>query len=183
MTNAALKDTPAAPGAGGFPAQALRAVELESTPLRFLKTAQRLADRPAYYVRGDQGWEPHTWREFSDDVRAAARALVALGVRRGDVVCVLGFNRPEWSVMDFAAMMVGAVPAGIYWTSSADEVKYILNHSKAPVVLVENHERYERVVANARRGTTGTHVGLDAVTDLVADDPLTEPVEVVDGDR
>ncbi len=149
MTNAALKDTPAAGSAAGFPAQALRAVELESTPLRFLKTAQRLADRPAYYVRGDQGWEPHTWREFGADVQAAARSLVALGVQRGDVVCVLGFNRPEWSVMDFAAMMVGAVPAGIYWTSSADEVKYILNHSKAPVVLVENHERYERVVANA----------------------------------
>jgi hypothetical protein len=43
----------------------------------------------------------------------------------------------------------------------------------------------ERVVANARRGTAGTHVGLDAVIDLVADGPLTEPdaVKVVDGNR
>lgn len=126
-------------------APVLNVVPFDSTPARFLAQAARLGLRPAYFVRGIHGWEPHSWTEFAAEAQTAARALIALGVQRGDVVCILGFNRPEWVIMDHAAMMVGAVPAGIYWTSSADEVGYILNHSKAPVVLVENEDRYERV--------------------------------------
>ena len=73
--------------------------------------------------------------------------MIALGVQPGQVVCILGFNRPEWIIMDMAAMLVGAVPAGIYWTSSVPEVEYILNHSQSPVLLIENDERYQKIAA------------------------------------
>lgn len=118
-----------------------------STPARFLRTAARYADRPGYFVRTESGWQPTTWGDYADQVLTAARALVALGVQPGQIVCILGFNRPEWSVMDMAAMVIGAVPAGIYWTSSTQEVEYILNHSQSPVLLIENEDRYAKLAA------------------------------------
>lgn len=118
-----------------------------STPARFLRSARRHATRPGYFVRDENGWQPTTWAQYAEQVQAAARGLVALGVQPGQVVCILGFNRPEWIIMDMAAMLVGAVPAGIYWTSSVSEVEYILNHSQSPVLLIENEERYQKIAA------------------------------------
>jgi long-chain acyl-CoA synthetase len=118
-----------------------------STPARFVQTALRHAELPGYFVREAEGWKATSWGDYADQVDTAARALLALGVNPGDAVCVLGFNRPEWVIMDMAAMMVGAVPAGIYWTSSASEVEYILNHSRSPLLLVDSDERYRTVAA------------------------------------
>jgi long-chain acyl-CoA synthetase len=118
-----------------------------STPARFVQTALRHAEQPGYFVREAGGWQPTSWNDYADQVDAAARGLLALGVNPGDVVCVLGFNRPEWVIMDMAAMMVGAVPAGIYWTSAANEIAYILNHSRSPVLLVDSDERFQQVEA------------------------------------
>ncbi len=73
-------------------------------------------------------------------------ALRALGVDRGSAVAILGFNRPEWVAMDLAAMCLGAVPVGIYTTSSPDEVQYIAAHCEAAVILVENRAQWEKVV-------------------------------------
>lgn len=148
---ALLKDLPPDPLSGTAPGQQASgtASEFMSTPARFLRTAARHADQPAYYVRDDKGWQPMSWAHYGEQVRTAARALVAMGVQPGQVVCILGFNRPEWAIMDMAAMMVGAIPAGIYWTSSASEVAYILNHSRSPVLLIEGQDRYAKV-ANMR---------------------------------
>jgi len=111
---------------------------MKSTPHCLIATAARIPDHPAYFVRGESTWEPTSWRELLAQVQAAARALIALGVQPGQTVCILGFNRPEWLIMDHAAMMVGATAAGIYWTSAAPEVDYVLAHAKAPLLLVED---------------------------------------------
>lgn len=75
-----------------------------------------------------------------DEVRQAARALVALGAGKGDAVAILGYNRPEWTITALAAMLVGAVPVGIYFTCSTEEIAYILCHSGAGILLVETAE-------------------------------------------
>ncbi|MBK6294215.1 MAG: long-chain fatty acid--CoA ligase [Rhodoferax sp.] len=120
-------------------------VEFVCTPQRLLQTAQRLGGAAAYHVRGEQGWQATNWTDYAQQVQCAARALVALGVKPGDAVCVLGFNRPEWIIMDQAAMMVGAVAAGIYWTSAASEVSYIIDHSGCSVLLAENDAQWAKV--------------------------------------
>ncbi len=65
-----------------------------------------------------------------DQIRTAARALIALGCRAAARSSILGFNRPEWVILDHAAMMAGGAPAGIYTTCSAEEVQYIVHHSR-----------------------------------------------------
>ncbi len=117
----------------------------ESTPQRLRTTAAELGESPAYFVLTEDGWKATSWIEFSEQVNQAARALLALGVEAGQIVCIQAFNRPEWSIMDIAAMSIGAAPAGIYWTCAPAEVEYILNDSKAPIVLVENQAQFDKV--------------------------------------
>lgn len=100
---------------------------------------------PAYYEKVGATWVPTTWEEYVQQVRQAARAMAALGVAPGDVVCMLGFNRPEWVIGQLAAMMIGAVGAGIYTTNSPPEVEYILNHSEAPIVILENEGQWQKI--------------------------------------
>jgi long-chain acyl-CoA synthetase len=113
-------------------------VGFESIPHRVLGNGLRRGAAPAYYVRGAEGWEATSWEGYAADVRRAGAALAALGVEPGQSVCILGANRPEWVIFDVGAMAAGTIPAGIYTTSSPSECAYILNHSEAPVVLVED---------------------------------------------
>jgi long-chain acyl-CoA synthetase len=119
----------------------------ESIPRRVLDNGARLGSAPAYHVRGPGGWEASSWADYAADVRRAGAALVALGVEPGQSVCILGANRPEWVIFDVGAMAAGALPAGLYTTSSPPECAYILNHSESPVLLVENEGQWQKIVA------------------------------------
>jgi long-chain acyl-CoA synthetase len=117
----------------------------DAIPHRLLAQASQRPTAIAYQHKTDGRWQATTWRELADQVRTAARALIALGVPRGGKVSILGFNRPEWVIFDHAAMMVGGAPAGIYTTSSPEEVQYIIHHSESRVVLVENEAQLAKV--------------------------------------
>ncbi len=116
-------------------------------PHKIQRNGQRLATSPAYFERNEDGWQATSWSRYAGQVKRAAKALIALGMGEGEPVTILGFNRPEWVIMDTAAMTAGGVPAGIYATSSPDECAYILNHSEAEVILVENEEQWRKVVS------------------------------------
>ncbi|HEY5581768.1 MAG TPA: AMP-dependent synthetase/ligase [Rhodoferax sp.] len=131
--------------AASNPPTLVAGVPFVAAPARFLATAQQRGSAPAYYERGATEWQPTSWSSYAEQVQCAARALVALGVKPGEAVCILGFNRPEWVIMDIAAMMIGAVAAGIYWTSAAPEVAYIIDHSHCAVLLVENEAQWAKV--------------------------------------
>ncbi|MCA9916609.1 MAG: long-chain fatty acid--CoA ligase [Anaerolineales bacterium] len=102
---------------------------------------------PAYYEKIGNAWVPTSWKEYTNQVRQAARALVALGVEAGQNVTILGFNRSEWVIFDLASMMVGGAPAGIYTTNSAEECKYIVENSESSVILVENQHQWDKIAS------------------------------------
>jgi long-chain acyl-CoA synthetase len=122
-------------------------VALETIPQLVIGNGRRFGSAPAYHVRGPGGWEATSCERYAAEVRQAGAAIVALGVEPGQPVCILGANRPEWVIFDVGAMAAGAVPAGIYTTSSAAECAYILNHSEAPVVLVENEAQWQKIAS------------------------------------
>ena len=116
-------------------------------PARLFAQAQTRPNDPAYFVRGASDWVPTTWANYAQNVKRVAQALVASGVEDGQVICILGNNRPEWCEMDLGAMAINAIPAGIYQTCSPEEIAYILNHSEAPIILVENEEQHAKVTS------------------------------------
>jgi long-chain acyl-CoA synthetase len=114
-------------------------------PVKLFETAARLVHQPAYWTRDAQGWQATSWQLYAEQVHQAARALLTLGVERGDAVAILSFNCPAWSITAFAAMSIGAFPVGIYWTSSSADIAYILDDSQARVLIVEDEARMARV--------------------------------------
>jgi long-chain acyl-CoA synthetase len=140
------------------------------TPRRLLEAEATFGALPAYKVLDAGAWRSVDWAGYLEEIRRAARALVALGVKPGDTVCILGFNRPEWTTSAHAAMMIGAAPAGIYFTSSAEEIAYILNHSQAPVLVAENAEHFARV--SRMRGELSHLSRVVMMRGAPADDPL-----------
>jgi len=119
----------------------------DTIPHRLLRQAAASPSKIAYQAKIDGRWQPTTWQTYAAQVRTAARALIALGFSPGGKVAILGFNRPEWVILDHAAMMAGGAAAGIYTTCSPDEVQYIIHHSEAHVVLVEDASQLAKVTA------------------------------------
>ncbi len=117
----------------------------DTIPARLFAQAKQRPEGAAYATWADGRWRITRWKDYADEVRRVGRALVALGVGPGSTVCILGFNRPEWTTFDLAAMSVGAAPAGIYTTCSADEVQYIVHHAESAVILVEDRAQWEKV--------------------------------------
>jgi fatty-acyl-CoA synthase len=107
----------------------------ELTPLSFLlRSATVYADSVAV-VHGEN---TYTYREFAAQVQHRARMLRAAGVLPGDRVAYLMPNVPEMLAAHFAVPLAGAVLVAINTRLAPDEVRYILNHSGATVLIVDS---------------------------------------------
>ncbi|PZG17773.1 AMP-dependent synthetase/ligase [Nonomuraea aridisoli] len=97
----------------------------------------------------DAGWPAVTAAEFRDQVVELARGLIAAGVEHGDRVALMSRTRYEWTLIDYAVWSIGAVTVPIYETSSAEQVRWILEDSGAKAVFVEldGHEEAVRQAA------------------------------------
>ena len=78
----------------------------------------------------------YTYTEFRREVEACARALMALGLRKGDHVAVWGQNVPEWVVLQFATGKVGAVLVTVNPAYRAHELRYVLEQSDAAALFM-----------------------------------------------
>lgn len=117
----------------------------DAIPVHFFRRAAERPDADAYAVRTAPGsWKTTSWGTHAREVRQAARALAALGVGKGDRVAILGFNCPAWTTVDLAALTLGAVPFGIYQTAAPEQIAYILNQSKAEVLVVRAADDWDR---------------------------------------
>ncbi|WP_083759328.1 AMP-dependent synthetase/ligase [Rhodospirillum centenum] len=118
-------------------------------PAMFFDQAARMGDRPMLRVKRDGQWEQLSWRSVADQVVRAARGLAALGVRRGDRVCLVAENRPEWLIADLAIMSLGAVTVPAYTTISVADYVHVLKNSGSTVAIVSGQQLMRRVYAAA----------------------------------
>lgn len=114
-------------------------------------TAKRYGDRPALRVKRDGSWRTTTWSTYASTARKVGRALMHLGVTNGKGVTIIGYNSPEWLCADVGAIMAGGMPAGIYTTNSADQVRYITDHCEAKVAFADTPVQVDKFVAEADR--------------------------------
>jgi long-chain acyl-CoA synthetase len=102
-------------------------------------------ENPAYLVEAEGEWRPVPWSEAGTRVTDLANGLLSLGIRKGEVVSILGANQLEWALVDFAAASVGAISAAIYANSSAKDAAYVLEHSDSVAVFVEDEAQRAKV--------------------------------------
>jgi long-chain acyl-CoA synthetase len=103
---------------------------------QFLAVAAAHPHAPAYAVRnGAGGWTDVSYASFLDQVRAAAKGLIALGVEPRSMVGIMAPTSYEWAVIDQAIWFAGATSVPVYETSSPVQVQHILMDSGARLVF------------------------------------------------
>jgi long-chain acyl-CoA synthetase len=89
-------------------------------------------------VAGESGsWTDVTASQFSGEVIALAKGLVAAGIEPGDRVALMSHTRYEWTLIDYAIWTAGAVTVPVYETSSAEQAEWILSDSGARACFAE----------------------------------------------
>lgn len=92
-------------------------------------------------------WREYSWRDYANCSARIGLGLRALGVRNGERVAIHSENRPEWLFSDLGAQGIGAAVVGVYPTSPADEVEYLLHHSESVVLIAEDEEQLDKTLA------------------------------------
>jgi long-chain acyl-CoA synthetase len=90
-------------------------------------------------------WKKFSVGEYLELTNAVSYGMMALGVRPGDKVGIVSGNRPEWNMIDFAAMQIGAVSTPIYPTISQDDYRHILNHAEMKIIFIEGKELHKKL--------------------------------------
>lgn len=127
-------------------------------PQRFLEAVDRYANPRAQLFKTGGEWQATSAAEMLRRVAALAHALAALGVGPGDRVGLFSPNRPEWHIVDFAVLGLGAVDVPIYFNEAPDRIVYILNDSGAKVAVAIGEEQARRLLEVRHRLTSVQHM-------------------------
>ncbi len=93
-------------------------------------------------------YQPISTAELVDRVRRLSKALLALGVERGDRVALMSENGPHWPTIDFATLCAGAALVPIYPTLLPDQSSYIAGNCGAKVVFAETTAHLEGLLSH-----------------------------------
>jgi long-chain acyl-CoA synthetase len=119
----------------------------ETFPQFLVEKAEKYGDKKIALREKEYGiWQSVTWAEYLEHVKYFALGLVSMGFTPADTVAIIGDNRPEWVYAELAAQSVGGKSIGIYQDSIVDEVAYIVTHSDAKFLVVEDQEQVDKVI-------------------------------------
>ncbi|MFA5309774.1 MAG: AMP-binding protein [Dehalococcoidales bacterium] len=116
----------------------------ETIPQIIKSNRDRWGDRTAMSMKMFGIWRRYTWREYYDNVKYFSLGMIGLGLRRGDVTCIIGDNEPPWFWSEFAVQAAGGIATGIYVDSIPSEVKYTAEHSDAKFAVVNDQEQTDK---------------------------------------
>jgi len=118
-----------------------------SIPSLLKRNANQVPNNPAMKTKNPESGEETvwTWSDYHNEVRTVAKAFIDLGMAKYTSVCILGFNSPEWIISNVAAIFAGGFATGIYPTNGPEACKYILEHSKCNILVVEDQKQLDKV--------------------------------------
>jgi len=127
-------------------------------PHKLLHWASACPDAVALRQKDFGIWAPITWREYAQAAREAGLGLLDLGLASGATVAVISENRAQWVFTQLGCGMAGGVTAGLYPTSPAAEIEYLLAACDARVVVIEDQEQLDKVIAARARAPLLEHI-------------------------
>jgi len=128
----------------------------------FLAVVERQHSKVMLQRLGDE-WVPISSATFRERVMAVSGALREWGVGKGDRVAILSENRPDWTIADFASLLIGAVSVPIYATLTAEQTAYILRDSGTRVVFLSSGVQLQKVLSIRGQTVLEKLVVMDAV--------------------
>ena len=157
----------------------------------FLDTVKRNPDRLALRAKTSEGdtdtdkvgsyeivtdemgvtWRTYSWEQYGQAASKFAAALENLEVAHGERVMLLLRNCPAFHICDVGVMIHGATPVSIYHSSSAEQIRYLIDHSGASVIIVEHEAFAQRIAEIANEVPNLKHL-------ILVEDPKTLSEEV-----
>ena len=105
----------------------------------FYHQSLSLSQDPYLWKKDNDKFISLSWEQVKEQVEAIAKALLNLGILKGDRIVILSENRPEWQIADLAITTIGAISVPAYTTSTTNDYKHIVNHSEARCLIVSSH--------------------------------------------
>ena len=91
-------------------------------------------------------WNEITWKQYNEKVSFLALSLAKRGFKSGDVIGLIGDNKPSWLFFELAAQAVGGMSLGIYRDTLDEEVGYLINAAKVNFVYAEDQEQVDKIL-------------------------------------
>jgi len=119
----------------------------ETFPQFLLEKARLYGDKKTALREKEFGiWQSVSWAEYLEHVKYFSMGLVSMGFDSAHTVAIIGDNRPEWVYAELAAQSAGGRSIGIYQDSIVKEVAYIITHSDAKFLVVEDQEQVDKII-------------------------------------
>src|SRR4051794_34264550 len=112
-----------------------------------LLAARKFGDTTALMHKVGDEWKHISYTDFGKAIAETGLGLIDLGIRPADKVAILSNSRPEWVYANFAILASGAASVAIYQTNSPEECHYVLSHSEAKAVFVEDASQLAKIRA------------------------------------
>ena len=103
-------------------------------------------------------WIEFTWQHYHERTKRFALAMRGLGIGTGDVVGLIGDNRPDWVMGEVAAQAVGGMSLGIYRDALDEEVAYLINYADVRLIMAEDEEQVDKLLALGDRIPSVRHI-------------------------
>ncbi|MBN1161130.1 MAG: AMP-binding protein [Dehalococcoidales bacterium] len=118
--------------------------KIETIPQLIKANCARWGARTAMSMKMFGIWHRYSWQDYYDNIKYFSLGLISLGLKRGDVTCIIGDNEPQWFWAEFAVQAAGGIATGIYVDSVPAEVKYVAEHSDARFAVVNDQEQTDK---------------------------------------
>ena len=91
-------------------------------------------------------WQKYSWTEYCRYVQVTAAGFAALNLKRGENLCLIVHNHPEWLFSELAAHALGATTLNLFTSSIADELAFSIKRINSPVVVVQDQEQVDKLL-------------------------------------
>ena len=145
----------------GWPASPSVAADVavhDTTPRVLMRNARQYPDVIAQREKELGIWTSYTWRSVEDHVRRMSVGLAALGVVPGDVIVLIGDNRPAWVWGEIAAHACRARSLGIYRDALEEEIAYLVSYTSPKIVIAEDEEQVDKFLGLEARIPSIAHI-------------------------
>jgi len=140
MARAVLERPHTQPAPAGLPRG------LDTLPKRLRRNAERFGDRVAFREKDLGIWRRISWRQYFESARDFGLGLQTLGFQRGEVLAIVGDNRPELYYAAMGAQAVGGVSYGLYQDSLTEQLAQLIDFSEARFVFCEDQEQTDKIL-------------------------------------
>ena len=151
-------DAPAARGERGMMDYAGRVAQADTYPKLLRLNAREHGGEIALREKDFGLWRVFTWNDYQARVHDFALGMVELGLGRGDVIGIIGDNRPDWVSAEIATHAIGAMSLGLYRDVLDEEAAYLLSYGEAKLVFAEDEEQVDKLLTLAERVPNLKHI-------------------------